>query len=122
MNRGRLAERLVILAVAVIYIGYMIPPRNVAVFVLGGFHSCAGLLFGEAVKGQAGIVGKFGDNTPRREKLGFVHKKDLLFTHFVKHSSISGTKNRKFVDESITQKAPAGNRERRFSEPVAAER
>ena len=75
MNRGRLAERLVILAVAVIYIGYMIPPRNVAMFVLGGLHSCAGLLFGESVKGQAGIVGKFGDNTPRREKLGFVHKK-----------------------------------------------
>ena len=75
MNRGRLVERLVILAVGVVHIGHMIPPRNVAVLFRGGFHRGAGLFFGESVKGQAGIVGKFGNDTPRCEKLGFVHKK-----------------------------------------------
>ncbi len=108
VDRGRLWRGAIITSVLIIQVCHMIPPRNAA--VLRWALSMAAFL--PAVRSNHRIITGYRlqswQQVAKERKLHLQSQKHLLFTHFVKHSSISGTKNRKFVDESITQKAPAG--------------
>ena len=70
----RLRGELIIFSVFVVLIGHAVIPAYIAVLCLRRLHAVLCLLLGEAVKGEALAVGKFGHKAVRGEHFGdFVH-------------------------------------------------
>lgn len=74
VDARRLWDCLVVAAILIVQIRYPVPVANIPVLLLGGFHCVSGLFFRQTIEQHPGAIPESGDQTPRGEKLNFIHE------------------------------------------------
>lgn len=74
VDARRLWDCLVVAAILIVQVRYPVPVANIPVLLLGGFHCVSGLFFRQTIEQHPGTIPESGDQTPRGEKLNFIHE------------------------------------------------